>query len=98
MEKEPGATLQDGTEEARREAARLMGSARSERKTLTARENGKSGGRPKGVGQSDETKAKISEAALARAAVRKEAQPPVSEGPKRGPGRPRRGEAQEESA
>ncbi|HLK59369.1 MAG TPA: hypothetical protein VKU00_22605, partial [Chthonomonadaceae bacterium] len=34
--------------EARREAARLLGQARTERKAAACRENGKKGGRPKG--------------------------------------------------
>ena len=65
--------VKDASEEARREAARLMGLAKSEEKAAAARENGKLGGRKVGTPQSEETKAKISAAALARAAERKAA-------------------------
>ncbi len=52
---------------ARREAARLMGQVRTDAKATAARENGKRGGRPKGIPMSDETRRKISEAKRARA-------------------------------
>ena len=49
-EKQVGRDLSAGSEEARREAARLMGSARTERKAAAARENARKriqgGGRP----------------------------------------------------
>lgn len=58
--------LQGAADEARREAARLMGMARSAAKAAAARENGKAGGRKKGTPQSPETRAKIAAAMKAR--------------------------------
>lgn len=52
----------DASEEARAEAARLMGSARSARKTAAVRENGKLGGRPKGSTQTPEAKERMAAA------------------------------------
>ncbi len=49
-------------EEARKEAARMMGRAKSERKTEAARINAKKGGRPKGFSPSEESRRKQSEA------------------------------------
>jgi hypothetical protein len=66
-----GADLQGGGDEARSEAARLMGSSKSDRKRAAAQENGQLGGRPKGTGQSEETKRKIAEAARQRWAKRR---------------------------
>jgi DNA invertase Pin-like site-specific DNA recombinase len=43
------------------EAARLLGQIRTVAKADAARSNGKKGGRPKGIPQSEETKRKISE-------------------------------------
>ena len=60
-EQRGGAALQGGDADARQEAARLMGQARTDAKTAAARENGKKGGRPKGIPASAETKRKISE-------------------------------------
>lgn len=65
---------EDSASEARRQAARLLGLAKSEVKAQKARENGALGGRPKGKPQSEETKAKIAAAARARAAARKAGQ------------------------
>ena len=50
-----------------REAARLMGQVSTEAKAAAARENGKRGGRPKGIPMSAEARRKISEAKRARA-------------------------------
>ncbi len=73
-EKKPaGADLQGGDADARREAARLMGQASTEVKAQAARENGKRGGRPRGMVVSEETRRKISETKRLRAA----AAPPV---------------------
>ncbi len=67
LEKQPaGADLQGGDADARREAARLMGQASTEAKVLAARENGKRGGRPKGMVVSAETRRKISETKRSR--------------------------------
>lgn len=49
-----------------RKAMALIGSRTSEKKKRTSAENGKRGGRPKGTPQSEETKAKIRAARLAR--------------------------------
>jgi hypothetical protein len=49
-------------EQVRREAARAMGSARSERKAQAARENGKQGGRPQGMKVDEESRQRQSEA------------------------------------
>ena len=57
--------------DARAEAARLMGSVKSEAKAEKARENGKLGGRPKGTAQSPETRARIAEGVRSRAAERR---------------------------
>ena len=70
LEKQPaGADLQGGDADARREAARLMGQASTEAKVLAARENGKRGGRPKGMVVSEETRRRISETKRLRAAA-----------------------------
>ena len=53
--------------EALREAARLMGQVSTQAKAAAARENGKRGGRPKGIPMSAEARRKISEAKRARA-------------------------------
>ena len=66
-----GAVLQGGNLEARQEAARIMGGVTSEAKTRAARENGKRGGRPKGIPASAETRRKLSEAKRKRDAERK---------------------------
>lgn len=60
-EKPTGADLRGADAETRREAARLMGQAATEAKAKAARENGKRGGRPKGMVVSEETRRKISE-------------------------------------
>ena len=57
-----GMNLQGGDAAARREAARLMGQATTVQKATAARENGRRGGRPKGIPASEETRRKISEA------------------------------------
>lgn len=49
-------------EEARHQAARLMGQARSERKRAAVRENGKKGGRPRGSTNNPESRAKMRDA------------------------------------
>ena len=56
-----GAALQGGDGDARREAARLMGQASTDAKARAAQENGRKGGRPKGIPASEETKRRISE-------------------------------------
>ena len=53
--------------DALREAARLMGQVSTEAKAAAARENGKRGGRPKGIPMSAEARRKISEAKRTRA-------------------------------
>jgi hypothetical protein len=53
-------------EDQRREAARLLGRVRSEKKANAARENGKRGGRPRDYVVSEETRRRISEAAKRR--------------------------------
>ena len=68
-EKPAGADLQGGDADARREAARLMGRASTETKAQAARENGKRGGRPRGMVVSEETRRKISETKRLRAAT-----------------------------
>ena len=70
LEKQPaGADLQSGDADARREAARLMGQVSTEAKTQAARDNGKRGGRPKGMVVSEETRRRISETKRLRAAA-----------------------------
>ncbi len=59
------------------EAARLMGQVSTEAKAAAARENGKRGGRPKGIPMSAEARRKISESKRAHAA--QEAAPPPSD-------------------
>ena len=49
------------------EAARLMGQVSTPAKAAAARENGKRGGRPKGIPMSAEARRKISETRRARA-------------------------------
>jgi DNA invertase Pin-like site-specific DNA recombinase len=56
-----------GDVDALREAARLMGQVSTQAKAAAARENGKRGGRPKGIPMSAETRRKIGEARRARA-------------------------------
>jgi hypothetical protein len=65
-----GSTLSEAKAEAeeRREAARRLGQARSERKAAAVRENGKKGGRPPGSRNSAETKARMQQAQLKRRA------------------------------
>ena len=58
--------------ELRREAARLLGRVRSERKTIAARENGKLGGRPKDYAVSEDTKRRIAEGVRRRWMQRKD--------------------------
>ena len=54
----PGAALQGAEDpEVRRLGAAMMGSARTERKAETARENGRRGGRPPGQARTPEQKA-----------------------------------------
>lgn len=55
-----------------REAARIAGSKRTERKAATARENGKKGGRPAGTLASEETKLRMSNSQKARWERRKQ--------------------------
>ena len=72
MEEKPvGLATKDAGEEARREAARLMGLARTERKAASSRKNGQAGGRPKGSPMSEDAKARISAANRARWAAKK---------------------------
>jgi len=56
----------------RREAARRLGQARSEKKRAAVRENGKKGGRPPGTRTSDEAKARMREAQRERRRREKE--------------------------
>lgn len=58
----PTPSDEDVSAEARAQAARLMGQVRSEAKARAARENGRRGGRPPGIPQSEETRRKISQA------------------------------------
>ena len=71
------------------QAAALMGSVKSERKTAAVRENAKLGGRRPGTTLTPEHRAKIAEAARRRYADREAA--PAAE-PKRPRGRPRKSE------
>lgn len=57
-----------GNVDALREAARLMGQVSTQAKAAAARENGKRGGRPKGIPMSPEARRKISEAKRTRTA------------------------------
>ena len=57
------------------EAARLMGQVSTEAKAAAARENGKRGGRPKGIPMSAEARRKIGDAKRARTA-QESASPP----------------------
>jgi len=68
-----GAALHSESEEERREAASVLGKARTPAKVAASVENGKKGGRPKGIAQSPETKEKIRMARLATEAARKAA-------------------------
>ncbi|MDX1935250.1 MAG: hypothetical protein SFU56_21845 [Capsulimonadales bacterium] len=54
-------TTDDEVKRLKSEAARLLGSVRSERKAATSRENAKKGGRPKGFSPSEESRRKQSE-------------------------------------
>ena len=65
--------LHSSDAEARKEAARLMGAARTPAKIAASRENGKNGGRKPGTPQSAETRAKISEKMKAARARQKAA-------------------------
>lgn len=88
-----GSDLQSNDEEKRRSAARLMGQANTEAKAQAARENGKRGGRPKGMVVSEETRRKISEAKRQRRMGDEVGQPgpeqptkgPVEDGPYQSP-------------
>ena len=62
----------DPDPDARSEAARLLGTIRSERKANAVRENARLGGRPKGMTLTDETRQRIAEAQRRRWAERKE--------------------------
>jgi len=90
----PGRALQSGDGETRQEAARLLGSVRSERKAKTSRENGRKGGSHP---VTEEMKARISASQKARwerlRAERGESVPPA---PKRPRGRPRKQKDAEE--
>lgn len=57
-----GGDMRDEDAETRSEAARVMGQARSEKKAVAVRENGKLGGRPKNIPASDSVKKSVSEA------------------------------------
>jgi hypothetical protein len=77
----PSPASKDATEEARKEAARLMGSVSSDAKRAAAARNargestsGKRAGRKPGSGQTPETRAKIAESMRAKAAERKAAE------------------------
>ena len=59
-----------GDMNALREAARLMGQVSTQAKAAAARENGKRGGRPKGIPMNAEGRRKISEAFRARSILR----------------------------
>lgn len=65
-----GAALHNEDADARKEAARLLGQSRSEAKIRAARENGRKGGRPKGIPVSEETRKKMSESKKTRDARR----------------------------
>ncbi len=64
-----------GDTNARSDAARLLGQFSTEAKAAAARENGKLGGRPKGIPMSAEARHKISAAKRARAAQGAESPP-----------------------
>jgi hypothetical protein len=74
-----GHQLQSGDEAARREAARVLGQAATQRKGVAARENGKKGGRPKGGATSEESRARMREAQRRRRSQERAAREP-SEG------------------
>jgi (p)ppGpp synthase/HD superfamily hydrolase len=78
--------------ESRREGARLMGSARTEKKAEAARENQQKAVEAwSGASHSEETKAKLREAQKARRErERVERGETLAETPKRGRGRPRK--------
>jgi hypothetical protein len=66
MARTVGAMLAQGADEdARKQAASIMGAARTERKTATARQNGRRGGRPKGTPMSAEARENIRRGRLA---------------------------------
>jgi hypothetical protein len=71
MAEKTGAVLHGDDAEARSEAARALGSVRSERKAEASRQNATLGGRPKGMKMSEESRRKQSEAAREMWARRK---------------------------
>lgn len=90
-----GASLHDDDEAARREAARLMGSVRSERKAAAVRENGKKGGAHEFT---EATRAKLRDAQAARRErerqEREAAEVGIPPAPKAKRGRPRKQQAE----
>ena len=93
-----GADLQGGTEEARRQAASMMGSARTEKKTASSRENAaKAAEARRGSKWTEEQRAKLREAQSARREREKQERMERGEvvntaGEKRKPGRPKKEE------
>lgn len=65
-EKAASLASHDATEEARRAAARAMGSAKTERKAAAVRANGAKGGRPPGQTLTEEQRAKMKASQAAR--------------------------------
>ena len=85
-----GQVLHSDDPDARRQAAALMGAARTERKSQSSRENVKAATEARrGKPMSEEHKAKIAATRLAQEAARKQAAPAVAS-EKKPPGRPRK--------
>ena len=91
-----GASLRGDDADARKQAASLMGQARTDRKIEAARENvAKATEARRGKPMSEEHKNKIAAARLAGEAARRQARPSLPVAEKRGPGRPKKQEETE---
>lgn len=90
-----GAAIHGSDADARREAARLMGQAKSERKTQASKENGKNGGRKPGTKLTPEHREKIAAARRTYEEVKRTTQTTTDtpDTVKRGRGRPRKEQA-----
>ena len=94
-----GQALHSDDPDARRQAAALMGAARTERKSQSSRENVKAATEARrGKPMSEEHKAKIAATRLAQEAARKQAAPVIANVEKKPPGRPRKDHADVETA
>lgn len=67
------AALHGENAEARSQAARLLGRSKTEAKARAARENGRKGGRPKGIPVSEETRRKMGDSKKADNDLRRDA-------------------------